>query len=139
MNDQPNELIKKSHHRSRTRLPMPIRNRAAQFAPFAALSGYEGVIREVARLTAPQRELAADKIEELDLRLQQLLHCKDAAPQVCITWFVPDRYKTGGSLRTANSAIKNIDPARRMLVLSDDTELPLDAITDITGDMWDKF
>lgn len=118
---------------------MPERNRAAQFAPFAALSGYESVIRETERRTQTRPELAEDEIAELNARLQHLSDCLAAAPQVSITYFVPDRYKTGGSFRTVQGTVRKIDPIYHRLTLTDGREVPLDAITAIEGVLWDKI
>lgn len=108
---------------------MSEQNRAAQFAPYAALTGYEGVIRETARLTQTQKELAEDRKAELDACLQAL----QTGDTVAVTWFRPDRYKSGGAYVTARGYLKCIDTAHRTLKLTDKTEIPLDAITDISG------
>lgn len=129
MNNQSNELIKKPHHRSLRHLPMPIQNRAAQFAPFAALSGYEDVIRETARLTQKQTELAEDRKAELNACLQTL----QPGDPVTVTYFKPDKYKQGGASATVRGRLKCIDTVFRKLKLTDGKQIPLDAITDISG------
>lgn len=129
MNTKHNEIISQPHHRSRTRMPMPMQKRAAQFAPFAALSGYESVIRETARLTQAQTELAEDRKEELDRCLRSL----QEGQTVTVTFFKPDKYKTGGALCTVCGTLKCIDPTFRRLCLTDGTQVFLDAITDVSG------
>ena len=129
------QLITLPHHRSRTRLPMPQRNRAAQFAPFAALSGYEGVIYETERQTQPKPELAEDRKAELNDRLQQLAACPQTEAK--ITYFVPDRYKPGGAYRTVCGCVKKIDGLLHRLQLTDGTTLSIEAITEITGELWE--
>lgn len=108
---------------------MSEQNRAAQFAPYAALTGYEGVIFETARLTQTQKELAEDRKAELDARLQVL----QPGDTVAVVYFKPDEFKQGGAYITACGALKCIDPLRRMLKMTDGTEIPIDALTDISG------
>lgn len=88
------------HHVSPTRPQMPISDRAAQFSPFAALTGYAGVIRETARLTDRKIELDETMLTALNERYQLLLSVLDAEPEVEITYFVPDERKSGGAYRT---------------------------------------
>lgn len=134
-----NNIISLPHHRSCTRLPMPERSRAAQFAPFAVLSGYDGVLWETARLTKEQAELAEDRKAELNDRLQQLLACLDSSPTVCITFFEPDSRKTGGAYRTVCGTVRHIDTVFGKLTMADGTQLPISAITELVGSLWDKI
>ncbi len=108
---------------------MPVQKRAAQFAPFAALSGYENVIRETARLTQRQTELAEDRKAELNICLQTL----QPGDPVTVTYFQPDQYKQGGASLTVSGRLKCIDTVFRKLKLTDDTQIPIDAITDVSG------
>ena len=79
--------------------PLTGLERAAQFSPFAALSGYEAAIREAARLTEPAVELAEDAAAALDKKLRLLARQLPCRPQVTVTWFEPDARKEGGALR----------------------------------------
>ena len=128
-NTNHNEIISQPHHRSLRHLPMSEQNRAAQFAPYAALTGYEGVILETARLTQTQTELAEDRKAELDACLQAL----QTGDTIAVAYFKPDRYKSGGAYVTACGVLKYIDPVQRILKLTDGTEISIDAITDISG------
>ena len=83
------------HHVSRNHPQMPLRDRAAQFAPFAALTGYEAAVGETARLTAERRELSPQEAEELDRRLAALIARLPDRPEVTVEYFVPDDRKAG--------------------------------------------
>ena len=113
--------------------PMSNADRAAQFAPFAALTGHDGAIREAARLTQPPVELTEERKEELDRLLRTLL-AFPCPPRVTITHFVPDSKKAGGAyVRTTGRIIKFDTPSAR-LVLSDEQQIPLAAVCDIQID-----
>ena len=127
MNDY-SDIIDHPHYRSKTRTPMPMLSRAAQFAPFAALSGYEESVREAARLTDHRIELDESEIALLNDKLQYLYVTKHEHPQVTITYFVPDRSKGGGSYETITGTVKNIDSVFCYVVMDDGT---LIAIKDI--------
>ncbi len=119
---------------SRRHPPMPMEERAAQFSPFAALTGYEGVIREAARLTARQIELDEDALQLLneDLkRLAELTEPAGAAAAVELTWFEPDALKLGGEYRTQTVSVRRVDPVYRLLELEDRSVIPIDAILNL--------
>ena len=116
------------HHVSPTRLQMPISDRAAQFSPFAALTGYAGVIRETARLTDRKIEL-----DETNERYQLLLSVLDAEPEVEITYFVPDERKSGGAYRTVSGVVKKADEFARRLTLTDGTVIPMEDVLMLDG------
>ena len=127
--------------------PLSMEQKAAQFSPFAALSGYGDAIDETGRLTDRRAELDEQKKEELDEALQQLQQMlldqsasgagtakcsgKDQVPAVSVTWFDPDLRKEGGSYRVTMGQVKKIDPFRRELQLTDGTQIGLDAIDEI--------
>ena len=104
------------HHVSPTRPQMPISDRAAQFSPFAALTGYAGVIRETARLTDRKIELDETMLTALNERYQLLLSVLDAEPEVEITYFVPDERKSGGAYRTVSGVVKKADEFARRCI-----------------------
>ena len=110
---------------SRTRPRMPVRDRAAIFSPFAALAGHGAAIAETARLTDQKAELDEDARAELDRRQAALLEHIDQQPEVTVTWFQKDEKKTGGSYVTTAGRLKKLDDARRALVLTDGTAIPL--------------
>ncbi|MCD7880996.1 MAG: YolD-like family protein [Clostridiales bacterium] len=130
------DIIDLPHHVSEDRPHMPMRNRAAQFSPFAALSGYDAAVRETERLTQQRAELDEDVKERIAGRLNLIrAHLKDA-PVVEITYFVPDKRKEGGAYRTATGAVKKVDTVRRLVMMADGTDIPIDEISDIGGAMF---
>ena len=109
---------------------MPLRDRAAQFAPFAALTGYEEVIDETARHTEERRELAEDAQALLDRRLRYLAPQIAEKPPVTIVYFVPDPYKKGGKYRHISGRLDAIFKTEQTLHLADGTVIPIrDLIT----------
>lgn len=113
------DIIDLPHHRSPTRRPMSLRDRAAQFAPFAALTGYEDMVAEEARLTQMRRELSEEEQAELNRTLGLLQHriAQGDAPRVRIRQFVPDERKAGGREETVLGHVKRVDSTRRLLIL----------------------
>lgn len=115
----------------KTHPPMPRLARAAQFAPFAALSGYEAVIAEAARLTAEQIELSEDAKQELNetlLRLAEQTDPPGSPAAVELTWFEPDGLKLGGEYRCERVAVRRVDRSFRLLELEDRSVIPIDRI-----------
>lgn len=107
---------------SRQHPPMPLKERAAQFSPFAALTGYEAVIREAGRLTARQIQLDEDALQELNEQLTLLAARieRDGAPvSVELTWFEPDGLKLGGEYLTDTLPVRRVDGTFRLLELED--------------------
>ena len=96
MNNRYDEIINLPHHVSKTRPQMPMSDRAAQFAPFAALTGYDSAIKETGRLTDEKIELDEEALTALDMKYQLLMDAFDDAPEVTITFFQPDERKAGG-------------------------------------------
>ena len=109
--------------------PMPMSDRAAQFSPFAALTGYGDAIDETARLTHRRIELREEERAELDYK-QQYLATLDA-PTVTVTYFVPDERKTGGAYVTHTGVLKRVDEVESMVVFKDGLRVPLDEVMDI--------
>lgn len=109
--------------------PMPMSDRAAQFSPFAALTGYGDAIDETARLTDARIELSEEERAELDYK-QQYLATLDS-PTVTVTYFVPDERKTGGAYVTHTGVLKRVDEVERMVVFNDGLRVPLDEVMDI--------
>lgn len=121
------DIIALPHHVSETHAPMPLRDRAAQFSPFAALTGYEAAIEETARYTEDKRELSEEEKQILSVRLAAL---EERAP-VSILFFQPDARKDGGAYRTVTGTVKKIDVYRGTLGLADGTVIPIDDILHI--------
>lgn len=147
------EIIDLPHWESPTRPRMSRYNRAAQFSPFAALTGYDDIIREEARETGTWIEPGESRKEQINRHLNEIAESLShpaeedrAVPRACdslrkasqsysITFFVPDTKKDGGSYTTVEGFVRKIDPVRRRLLLADETgqkqEIDLDRITEI--------
>ena len=122
------DIINLPHPTSKRHPRIPIRDRAAIFSPFAALSGHGAAIAETARLTERRIELDEDTRAELDRRQAILLGHMDEQPEVTITWFQPDERKDGGAYLTATGRLKKLRELERLLVLADGTEIPLEDV-----------
>ena len=122
------DIIHLPHHVSQRRPQMSLRDRAAQFAPFAALTGHEEAVKETARLTDSRIELDENEIQLLDQKLQYIREHLEDPPVVNITHFVPDIRKSGGRYFEHDGIIKKIREYDHVIVMEDGTEIP---ITDI--------
>ena len=127
------DIIRLPHHISQNHPQMPMLDRAAQFAPFAALTGYEAAVGETARLTAERRELDAQEAEELNRRLATLITHLPDRPEATIEYFVPDDRKAGGEYVTISGRVRHISFPERTLVMEDGTVIPLDDVSLISG------
>ena len=110
---------------------MPAADRAAQFAPFAALTGYGDVIKETARRTDAAPELTEDEQERLDQKLRSLLNMPDGPPELLITYFVPDGKKTGGEYRRVSGRIRRIEEVSGHILMEDGIRIRKDFVVDI--------
>lgn len=122
------DIIGLPHPVSQKHPQMPLRDRAAQFSPFAALTGYEDAVDETARLTDQRIELAEDARAALDAQLAELAAKSAAHPLVSVTYFVPDAAKAGGAYLTELCTVKRLDEAESCLLLSDGRRIPLQDI-----------
>lgn len=116
---------------SPTRPHMPVSERAAQFSPFAALSGYGDAIKESGRLTQEKRELEVDERELLDEKLCLIRERIAEQPAAAITYFVPDKKKEGGEYVTCRGHIRRIDIYERDVVMQGGVRIPIDDIIKI--------
>lgn len=130
------DIINLPHHVSARHPQMSLYNRAAQFAPFAALSGHDAAIEETARLTDVQRELTQGERDVLNRKLNCLLQ-RDDSPIVEITYFRHDRRKSGGRYCTVTGTIKKVDDIGGRLLLTDGTAIPLSTVSDIRSEVFD--
>lgn len=130
------DIIHLPHHQSQTRAHMPLYDRAAQFAPFAALNGYGAAIRETARLTQPRIELTESEKAELDLRLQLLSEHLQDHPEITITYFLPDLRKEGGAYVSITDAVKKIDVYERSITTQDGTWIPMEDIVSMDSHLF---
>ena len=125
------DIIHFPHHRSPNRPHMPAADRAAQFAPFAALTGYGEVIKETARRTDAAPELTEDERERLDQKLRSLLNMPGGPPELLITYFVPDEKKAGGEYRRTAGRIRRIEEAGGDILMTDGIRIRKDFVVDI--------
>lgn len=118
------DILHRSRPLSGKRAPMSPHDRAAQFSPFAALTGYDGVIAETGRLTQRQIELDDDAIAQLNVQLRQILSEIHRRPTVTVTWFRPDDRKEGGSYEVTTGAVKKLDAVGQYLEFTDRKSIP---------------
>lgn len=127
-NQRYDDIINLPHHVSSKRPQMPILERAAQFLPFSALTGYEDAVKETARLTDTRIELEESEKDLLNTKLHVLLDNLATEPKVKITYFLPDGRKSGGKYISKIGTVKKIDLYNRQIKLEDETAIPLDDI-----------
>lgn len=135
-NHEYDDIIDLPHHVSVTRPRMSMIDRAAQFSPFAALTGYDAAIKETGRLTNERIELTEDSRAVLDRKQQLLLDNLADHPEASVTYFVPDERKSGGAYVTVTGIVKKVDDYQRLLILTDGTKIPLDEILDMESELF---
>ena len=129
------DIIDLPHHVSKTHPHMSNHDRAAQFSPFAALTGYDAAIRETQRLTEDKIELDEDEKMVLDAKMQILREHLPEHPRIAVTYFKPDEKKTGGTYITVKGAVKKMDFYQRIMVMEDGTKIAIGQVVDITGEL----
>ena len=125
------DIIHLPHHVSSVHPHMPVSDRAAQFAPFAALTGYGDVIKETARQTDERPDLSEDEKQELNYKIQLACALPGEKPEIVLTYFVQDEKKSGGAYHTARGKIRRIDPDAGQIILEDGGRIRLDCVVDI--------
>ena len=128
------DIIHLPHPTSSSHPRMSMADRAAQFSPFAALTGHSTAISETARLTDRKVELSEDTKALLDQKQRILSEHIKERPELVVTWFQPDERKDGGSYLTATGRLKKLDAIQRLLVLTDGTEIPLDDVASLESE-----
>ena len=128
---QYDDILHLPHHVSETRPHMQLSDRAAQFSPFAALTGYDDAIDETARWTDEKRELTEERQRFIGAQLHILQEQRRSEPEIMVTYFVPDEKKAGGAYRTLRGRVRRADPITGVLELQDGTEIPFDDIFSI--------
>ena len=134
--DNYSDIIALPHHVSKTRPQMSMQDRAAQFSPFAALTGYDAAINETGRLTDERIELGEETRAALDRKQQYLMDMISDQPEIAVTYFVPDERKSGGAYVTVTGNLKRIDEYERLMLMTNGTKIPLDDIMDIESDLF---
>lgn len=125
------DILILSRPRSSRHAPMPRQNRAAQFAPFAALSGYDSAIAETARLTEHERTPDEERLTLLNEKFHALLDLIRDQPEITITYFEPDERKDGGAYLRITGRIRRIDDANRLLIFDDHTCVAMDSVCEM--------
>lgn len=131
-----NDIIHLPHHQSTKHPRMSMQDRAAQFAPFAALRGYEDAIHEASRYVESQIELSEDDKVQLDMKVQFLISHLKSQPKISVLYFVPDAKKQGGVYQTVEGNLRKIDEIQNTLSFTDKTIINLQDVFDITGEIF---
>ena len=129
------DIINLPHHVSEERSRMSRRDRAAQFAPFAALTGYDDEVKETARLTDERLEIDEYRAEHLDCCLRILTEHADERPEISVTFFTSDEKKSGGAYLTVNGAFRRLDESDCTVVMTDGRKIPVYDIFAIEGEI----
>jgi hypothetical protein len=125
------DIINLPHHVSQTRQRMSMIDRAAQFSPFAALVGYEDAVEETARLTDDKIELTEESKTSISEKLRFVSENIESNIKVKITYFVPDKKKSGGAYATFVGSLRYIDEYERTVVMTDKTVIQIDQIWNV--------
>lgn len=133
------KIINMPHHTSPTRKRMPISDRAAQFAPFAALTGYDSMVEETARLTDSEDASSEEHTVIIDKKLRILAELEAEHPYVEITYFIPDERKSGGRYDTAYGYLKLIDKIECAIILKDKRRIMFERIRDINSTAFNEM
>ena len=125
------DIINMSHHISKKHPRMSLENRSAQFAPFAALTGYEDEVEETARITDKRIEITDEIKSKINMKLQIIQEKIKTNPKVTITYFISDNKKEGGSYKTVTSNVLKIDKYNKQIILKDNKEIFISDIINI--------
>ena len=133
------DIINLPHHVSKKHPRMSLEARAAQFAPFAALTGYDEVIRETARFTNKRIEINEEIKAILDEKLLLIKEQIKTRPNISVTYFVPDSKKEGGRYVSLTGKVIKIDEYKQHIILENKIEIPISEIVEITGDILKEY
>lgn len=122
------DILHLPHHQSGSRAHMSLSDRAAQFSPFAALTGHDAALQETERMTEGELELTEDAKRELNEKLLSIMDKLHLKPKVTIIYFVPDKKKKGGAYVTQIGCVKQVDEYERVVIMTDTTRIPMDDI-----------
>ena len=118
---------------------MTLYQRSAQFAPFSALTGYEGQVKETARLTDRRIELDEEIKLKLNLKIQIIQEMLHNNPEIEIKYYVPDKIKDGGKYETIKNKVKKIDNYNQAIIMQDDLKIDINEIIDIKSDIFNNI
>ena len=133
------DIINLPHPEPTIRPRMAMENRAAQFSPFAALTGYDEATREEARLVDIKQELSEDMKDMLDAKLAIIEQHIKEQPEISVTYFQPDEKKTGGRYKTVSGNVKKLDGVEHVIIMADGTKIPIGDVRLIGGDLFRLF
>ena len=133
------DIFDMPHHVSHAYPHMSIGERAMQFSPFAALTGFDDEVDEEARVTENRDELSEDQKAEIDEKLRILEAFAEEAPHIKITYFVPDEKKSGGSYVSLIGRFKRIKEIERTVVVAERTEIEIDRIRKVDSPLFERF
>lgn len=133
------DIINLPHHVSKKHPQMSLHDRAAQFSPFAALTGHKAAINETARLTDEKQILSEDVIAKLNEQLNLIKENISSNPIVTITYFVPDDRKSGGAYISHTGVVKKIDEYNHTVILTDKTVIPIEQISEMQSDIFSEI
>ena len=133
------DIINLPHPTSRKHPRMSLYDRAAQFSPFAALTGHEAAVKETARLTDERIILDEDAKMKLDAKLQLIKENIGAGIEVTFTYFVPDERKSGGEYISHTGIVKKIDEYEHTVIMKDRTIIPVSDIIEIESELFVKM
>ena len=133
------DIINLPHPEPTIRPRMAMENRAAQFSPFAALTGYDDATREEARLVDIKQELSEDMKDMLDAKLAIIEQHIKEQPEISVTYFQPDEKKTGGRYTTVSGNVKKLDGVEHVIIMADGTKIPIGDVRLIGGDLFRLF
>ena len=136
MTDKYDDIIHLPRHVSKRHPQMSLYNRAAQFAPFSALTGYGEAIAETARQTNPKIEMMEDDRQLMDRKLLLLTNHLEEEPTITITYFQPDGRKSGGQYLTITGVVKAIRTNERIIIMKDRTKISIDTIVGLEGEVF---
>lgn len=139
MTDKYDDIINLPHHVSVNRPHMSMIDRAAQFSPFAALTGYEDAVKETERLTEQKISLNETEINLLNDKLNFIQENIKSRPIVSITFFVPDNRKNGGSYSTVIGTVKRLDTYEKVIIMTDGNVIPVEDILQIESEIFKCF
>lgn len=134
MTGEYDDIINLPHHVSKTRPPMSMLERAAQFSPFQALTGYGAAIKETARLTDEKAELGEDDLSVLNTKLQILADHLEESPEVSFVYFRPDERKAGGSYVSMTGKVRRIDGIAGQIILVSGEKIPIHSVCDMQSE-----
>lgn len=136
MSGKYDDIINLPHHVSSKRAPMTMIDRAAQFSPFAALTGYDAAIQETGRLTEGYIHLDESSKESLNEQLRLIQASLDEQPEISLTYFRPDERKSGGAYISITGTVRKIDQYEQAIIMSDGMAIPFEYIHAINGKLF---